>query len=78
MKWSEFKDYLVGISPDTPLGRVVAIRAEDNPEVLKNFTREQKRIRSEWYNKRAKMVTHETMDSYLDYMKKLFIGMAKS
>ena len=29
MKWEEFRDLLVGIGPDTALGRIVSIRAED-------------------------------------------------
>lgn len=40
MKWEEFRDLLVGIGPDTALGRVVAIRAEDRKEILENFTPE--------------------------------------
>ena len=30
---------MTGISPDTALGRIVSIRAEDNEDVLKNFTK---------------------------------------
>ena len=44
MKWDEFKDLLTGIGPETPLGRIVAIRAEDDKEMLKQFTPEQNRI----------------------------------
>ena len=45
MKWSEFRSLLVGIGPDTILGRIVAIRAEDDKDMLKNFTAEQRKIR---------------------------------
>ena len=38
MKWDEFHDLLVGIGPDTPLGRMVSIRAEDDKDVLKHFS----------------------------------------
>ena len=38
MKWEEFRDLLVGIGPDTALGRIVSIRAEDRKEILENFT----------------------------------------
>ena len=40
MKWDEFQALLVGIGPETPLGNIVSIRAEDDPEILKHFTRE--------------------------------------
>ena len=39
---------LSGIMPETPLGRVVSIRAEKDPKIIKNFTKEQKKIRNDW------------------------------
>lgn len=77
MKWDEFQSLLVGISPDTALGRVVSIRSETDREHLKHFTKEQRRIRNEWLNKRAKKVTPENRDAFLDDIKKAFIAMAK-
>lgn len=76
MKWSEFSALLAGIGPDTPLGRIVAIRAEDDAEVLKNFTREQKRIRNEWLSRRAKQVSEKEMKDVLEGFKNAFIAMA--
>lgn len=76
MKWSEFSALLVGIGPDTPLGGIVAIRAEDDPEVLKNFTKEQNRIRNEWLSKRAKQVSEKEMKNVLEGFKNAFIAMA--
>lgn len=54
MSWSEFCSLLAGIMSDTPLGQIVSIRAEKDPKVIKNFTKEQKRIRSEWLLRAAK------------------------
>ncbi|WP_234973125.1 hypothetical protein [Holdemania sp. Marseille-P2844] len=48
MDWQEFCTLLSGIMPETPLGQIVRIRSEDNKDMLKLFTTEQKRIRSEW------------------------------
>lgn len=48
MDWQEFCTLLSGIMPETPLGQIVRIRSEDNKDMLKLFTPEQKRIRSEW------------------------------
>lgn len=76
MKWDEFKDLLVGISPDTALGRVVAIRAEEDRETLKRFTKEQKRIRDEWRAKRSRAISKENMESILEALKNGFINMA--
>ena len=33
---------------DTPLGQIVRIRSEDNKDIIKNFDRFEKQIRSEW------------------------------
>lgn len=33
---------------DTPLGQIVRIRSEDNKDIIKNFDRYEKQIRSEW------------------------------
>ena len=48
MPYPEFCRLLKGISNKTPLGNIVLIRAEENKDMLKHFTPEQKRIRSEW------------------------------
>lgn len=76
MKWDEFRDLLVGISPDTALGRIVSIRAEEDKERLKHFTKEQRRIRSEWRRKRAKQISTEDRDKMLEQLKQAFISMA--
>jgi len=59
MTWPEFCSLLSGIMPDTPLGMVVAIRAERNPKAIMNFTPEQKRIRNEWIRRRAQKLKED-------------------
>ncbi len=76
MKWDEFRTLLVGIAPETPLGRIVAIRAEDDKAVLKHFTRDQRRIRSEWRRRRAQQVSAEERDKVLEALKQAFVSMA--
>lgn len=51
MDWGEFCTLLKGIMYKTPLGQVVSIRSEEDKDMLKNFTKEQHRIRNEWRNK---------------------------
>lgn len=79
MKWDEFRDLLIGLGPDTALGRVVAIRAEDRKEYLENFTSEQHRIRNEWQRKRAKYlvqtITKEQMNNTMNMFKTAFLNM---
>lgn len=80
MKWEEFKDLLVGIGPDTALGRVVSVRAENRKEILENFPPEYHRIRNEWKAKHAEFVkahtSKKTMDAQLDAIKMAFLSMA--
>lgn len=52
MSWSEFCSLLSGIMPDTPLGKVVAIRAEKDGNVLKTFSKEQMKIHNDWILRR--------------------------
>lgn len=76
MPWDEFSGLLSGIGPDTALGRIVATRAEEDEEILKHFTPEQRRIRREWRNKQAMKVSEEDRDKFLEVMKQAFIDMA--
>lgn len=76
MKWDEFRDLLSGLGPDTPLGRVVSIRAEEDEDILKHFTKEQHRIRNAWRQKKVKQVSQKELDSVLNELKNAFISMA--
>lgn len=76
MKWVEFSALLSGLGPDTPLGRIVAIRSEEDEEVIKHFNSDQKRIHSEWRRRRAKNVSQEQLDNVLENLKQAFIHMA--
>ena len=76
MKWKEFRPLLIGIGPDTALGRIVSIRMEDDEEVLKNFTPEMKKIRSDWRNRMAKERSPEETQNFLESMKQALIQLA--
>lgn len=52
MKWVEFSTLLAGLNQETPLGALVAIRTEEDPERLKSFTPEMKKIRNAWVKQR--------------------------
>ncbi len=55
MTWSEFSALLKGIMPETPLGQIVSIRSEENKNMLKNFTKEQHKIRNDWRSRNNKV-----------------------
>lgn len=56
--------------------RMVSIRTEEDEEMLKHFTPEQRRIRCEWRNRTAAKVSIKDRDVFLEQMKQAFITMA--
>jgi flagellar motor switch protein FliG len=76
MKWREFTAYMSGLDGKTPLGRIVSIRAEEDREVLKQFTPEQKKIRSEWRLRKAKKMPKQDVAAVIEQFKNMFISMA--
>ena len=77
MKWKEFKALLAGLSGETPLGRIVQIRSEDDPKMLEVFSERQHRIRNEWRLKLAKEKTEQDLTQVLEELKQAFVEMAK-
>lgn len=77
MEWSEFSTLLSGIDHNTPLGNIVSIRSEDDPEKLKLFNADQKRIRREWRSKATKNMTKAEYDDVMEQLKSMFTSMAK-
>lgn len=76
MKWTEFSALLSGLGPETPLGRIVTIRSEDDPDILKHFTKDQMQIRNQWRNRIARNKTENETMNFLEDMKNAFISMA--
>jgi hypothetical protein len=51
MTWGEFCTLLKGLGPETPLGRVVAVRSEKDPARIKKFSPAERKIRTAWRHK---------------------------
>lgn len=77
MKWREFAYLLNGLSGESPLGRIVSVRAEDDPERLKEFSAEEKKIRNEYRRKKAKTKSAKEVDNALESIKGAFLKMSK-
>lgn len=58
----EFLRLLSGMMPDTPLGRLVAVRAETNAEVMKTFGATERRIRAQWLKFAGASLAHTQGD----------------
>lgn len=76
--WSEFTNLLTGLLPETPLGAIVRIRSEDDPDTLKRFTPDQMAIRNKWRERQALQqldnpeVLKQSMDSLSKMLKSMF------
>ena len=73
ISWSEVKMLVSGLLSDTPLGRIIQIRSENNKEQLKNFTPEMHKIRNEWRNRMAKdkLKDEDALNRTFDNMEKM-------
>ena len=77
MEWGEFASLLAGLNGETPLGNIVRIRSEKDPEALKRFTQEEKKIRSKWLNKTASQITEQDYKQAMENFKNMFKNMAE-
>ena len=68
LDFDEFLNLTSCLMPDTPLGRIVAIRSETDTEIISNFTDAQREIRNSWVNR--DMANNE--QKYVESMDMLF------
>lgn len=78
MPWSEFTNLVTGLLPETPLGAIIRIRSEDDPNVLKQFSRDQMEVRNKWRERQALKqldnpdVLEKSMDNLSKMLKSMF------
>ena len=77
MSWQEFSYLIEGLSGDTPLGRIIAIRAECDPDVIKEFTPYEKKIRNEYRRKLAFRKSDKEVENAIEGFKQAFIQLAQ-
>jgi hypothetical protein len=77
MTWGEFTRLLSGIM-EGPLAEIVKIRSEKDPEMLKHFTPEQKRIRNDWQKRKAKRMNKSEYDAAMKQLDAMFKAMGTS
>nr|DAU31640.1 MAG TPA: hypothetical protein [Caudoviricetes sp.] len=76
VSWDEFKALLAGLAPETALGRVVAIRSETDKNVIKKFSRDQRRIYDEWREKAAKQMSVAEYEKQMADLERMIAAMA--
>lgn len=62
LPYPEWAKLVSGLMDDTPLGRVVAVRREDDPKIIAKMTVWQRRIRSEWQSFQANRLKKRSPD----------------
>ncbi|AOZ77181.1 Gp15 family bacteriophage protein [Clostridium pasteurianum] len=72
MSWGEFCTLLGGIMPKTPLGQIVSIRSEEDKDMLKHFTKEQRRIRNEWRSRQIRNMSDEEKAAQVKEIEQMF------
>lgn len=77
LSYSDWSKLVSGLMHDTPLGQVVAIRSEDDKDVLKKMTPEQRAVRSEWFAFRASHTQYsdEDMRGQSEQLEKMIASM---
>lgn len=70
MSFSEFKSLLGGLMNKTPLGQIISIRSETDPDILSSFNDAQRKVRSEWRNKTIESLTEEEQRQSLEGLQK--------
>lgn len=78
LDWGELISDISGLKGDTPLGNIIRIRKEKDPEVLKKFTPEEIKIRNEWLNKSSSQISEENYKQAMESIKNMFKTMAQS
>jgi hypothetical protein len=78
LKYSDWAKMVSGLMDDTPLGRIVGVRSETDPNIIKNFTQEQRAIQADW--RRFKFahvpkVSEEDARRQMDQLEKAFAAM---
>ena len=76
MSWREFSYLINGLSGETPLGRIVRIRAENDPEVLKKFSKEEKQIRNDYRRRMAKQLPQQDVENAMERFRQAFIRLS--
>ena len=75
VSWDEFRSLLAGLSPETPLGRMVAIRSESDNNVIEHFTADQKKIWNAWRNRKAENMTQTEYDQQMIELERMMAAL---
>lgn len=76
--YAEYSKLLAGLMPETPLGRIVQIRAEKDQEMLSKFGVYERQLRNDWQAFIASKKTQEYSMGGQEYEEKRLINLQNS
>lgn len=75
LRYSDWAKMVSGLMEDTPLGRVVSIRSEDDPDVIRHMTPDQRRMRSDWLTHRMARQSSDERKAAIEALQAMVAGM---
>lgn len=76
MDWKEFTTLLNGLTAETPLGKIIQIRAETNQDIIDHFSEGEKQIYNEWQQKQLNMkYKNKSKEEVMRDIQTMFKGM---
>lgn len=71
MTFIEYVDRIAALDKDSPLARLVAIRLEDNQDIIKNFSDRDKKINNDWKKRKYdELITSDDVEIYKEQQRK--------
>ena len=77
LSWGELSSDIAGLNGDTPLGNIIRIRREKDPEAIKRFSPEERQIHNEWNRKQVVTMSEEDYNKAMQNLEKIFLSMGK-
>lgn len=77
VSWDEFKALIAGLAPETALGRVVAIRSETDKDIIKHFSKEQRRIYDDWKERNVREMDEKVFMEEMAKLERTLAAMCK-
>ena len=69
---------IAGLAPETALGRVVAIRSETDKDIIKHFTKDQRKIYDNWRWRTVRGMNEKTFKKEMKSLEKMFAAICLS
>lgn len=77
LSWGELCSDIAGLNGDTPLGNVIRIRSEKDPEVIKKFSQAEREIYNKWNNRQITAMSEQDYEQAMKNIEKVFLAIGE-